>query len=111
MASMKRFWGIALLVLIADQVTKYLALGALFMPPRQMDLLPFFNLTPVWNRGISFGMFQAGTSVQTWTLVTIAVLLTVLMILWARRAATKWTLCGYGHFVGMEWWLAERLEM
>jgi len=47
-------------VVLVDLATKQLALEFLFFPPRIIELLPFLNLVPVWNPGISFGMLQNG---------------------------------------------------
>lgn len=46
------------IVVIGDLLTKQLALNYLFFPPRSLEVLPFLNLVPVWNPGISFGMLQ-----------------------------------------------------
>jgi len=45
-------------VVICDLLTKQLALSFLFVPPRSIEVLPFLNLVPVWNTGISFGMLS-----------------------------------------------------
>lgn len=39
-----------------DQLTKQVALNALFYPPQVIDLLPFLRFVPVWNKGMSFGL-------------------------------------------------------
>ncbi|HEX6143167.1 MAG TPA: signal peptidase II, partial [Geminicoccaceae bacterium] len=46
---------IALLVIILDQVTKQVVLAG-FATGEVREVLPFFNLVLVWNRGVSFGM-------------------------------------------------------
>jgi signal peptidase II len=48
-----------------------------------IELLPFFNLTMVWNEGISFGMFQ-GSGV--WILVSLSLAITVIFSIWLTRA-------------------------
>ena len=49
-----------LVVLAADQASKWWVLNVLDLPElRQVVLLPVLNLTMVWNRGVSFGLFQA----------------------------------------------------
>ncbi len=53
----RSFLLLAVCVLLFDQATKHWALGALFAPSQQIKLLPFFWLTPVWNSGVSFGLF------------------------------------------------------
>ena len=52
--------GSRLLILIADQFTKWLVTGPLQLQSvRQIVLLPFFNLTWTENRGISLGLLHA----------------------------------------------------
>ena len=46
----------ALVVLAADQASKYWVLEVLNLPDIvQVVVLPFFYLTMVWNRGVTFG--------------------------------------------------------
>ena len=54
-------WGIvsALLVLAADQGSKYWILHVLDLPDlRQVVVLPVLNLTMVWNQGVTFGLLN-----------------------------------------------------
>jgi len=46
------------ITVILDFLLKNWMLALIFSPPRQIVLTPFLNLTPVWNSGISFGLFQ-----------------------------------------------------
>ena len=55
-----------------DQVTKQMALAAVFQPPRVIEVLPFFNLVPVWNTGMSFGMLSGGGDLVKWGLTILA---------------------------------------
>ena len=52
------FVGISGFTVILDQLTKNWMLDLIFSPQRQLVLSPFLNLTPVWNSGISFGLFR-----------------------------------------------------
>ena len=52
------FVGISGFTVILDQLTKNWMLDLIFLPHRQLVLSPFLNLTPVWNSGISFGLFR-----------------------------------------------------
>ena len=45
-------------ILLIDQIFKYLIYVNLFIEFRIIKILPFLNLVPVWNSGISFGMFD-----------------------------------------------------
>jgi len=55
------FLGVAALVLLVDQVSKYLVLGNLSVGEMWNPVLvlsPFVTLTPVTNTGAAFGLFQ-----------------------------------------------------
>lgn len=51
-----------------------------------VEVLPFFNLSMVWNEGISFGMFQ-GSGI--WILTGLALIITAVFSVWLTRA-TGW---------------------
>ena len=61
---MKKNFGIFNLLLIFlififfDYVSKLWAIENLFMQYKSIELTSFLSMTPVWNRGISFGFFQ-----------------------------------------------------
>lgn len=62
--------GLSGAIIIADQITKWLVLEVgKFSPPgclefgigcRKIEISGIFDLTMVWNRGISFGLFDGG---------------------------------------------------
>ena len=45
-------------VAAVDGATKQIALAQLFVPGRIIEVLPFMNLVPVWNTGVSFGLLS-----------------------------------------------------
>lgn len=55
-----RFCLIAMLVIVLDQVSKQIMLEVIFYPPIRIEVTAIFNLVPVWNRGMSFGMLADG---------------------------------------------------
>ncbi len=65
-------------VIISDLLTKNWMLELIFAPARQIVLTPFLNLTPVWNSGISFGLFQNNPMVGKLMIPILA----VLVVLW-----------------------------
>lgn len=78
---------VALLVLVADQASKYWVLHGLDLPARgTMRLLPVLTLNMVWNQGITFGLLRAGVPWEPAVLVAVAVLIVGLLALWVRRA-------------------------
>lgn len=52
-------WLAILFIISLDQLSKQWMLALIFTPPRVIELTSFFNLAPVWNRGISFGLFAS----------------------------------------------------
>ena len=85
-----RFWlgGLtALLVLAADQASKYAMLHVLHLPDvRQIVLLPVLNLTMVWNRGVTFGLLNGFGEWGTAGLAAIALAVVLALGFWLRRA-------------------------
>jgi signal peptidase II len=75
---------IALAILVVDQVTKWLALGALD-PYQALAVTPFFNLVLVWNRGVSFGMLNSLGDHGPWLLTLLAAGIGALLIVWLVR--------------------------
>ena len=68
-----------------DQATKQMAFAAVFQPPRVIEVLPFFNLVPVWNTGMSFGMLSGGGDLVKWGLTILALAIGALLPLIARN--------------------------
>ena len=74
---------IAGVIFIADQFVKWLVVGPLDLPNvRQIEILPFFNLTWAQNFGISFGIFSAQSEAQRWLLVAVTVLVAAGVAFW-----------------------------
>jgi signal peptidase II len=55
---------IAALVVVLDQLSKWWILERIMLPPRVIEITPFFNLVLTWNRGVSFGMFNTDSPVN-----------------------------------------------
>ena len=82
-------WGLlaALLVLGADQASKWWVLEVLHLPDRgQVAVLPWLNLTMVWNQGVTFGLFHQDGAWGPWLLAGVAVAVVVALAAWLRRA-------------------------
>ena len=84
---MKLFFPAASLVLALDVGIKQLMLSWLFFPPQQIIVTPFFSLTPVWNSGISFGLFSDNPYIGLVTIPMLAVLV-VLWLIWQLNELT-----------------------
>jgi signal peptidase II len=78
---------LAAAVTILDQLSKWWVLNVLDLPERgSIPVLPFFRLTMVMNRGVSYGLLRAQTDVQRYLLVGAAALVVLALIAWVRRA-------------------------
>ncbi len=91
----------ALTTLALDQASK---LYLLFVDPlsqrEPVRLAPFLDLIVVWNRGISYGMFQQDTEFGRWALVVLSVAAAVGLLVWLRRAGTPLLAAALGLIVG-----------
>src|SRR5689334_14563621 len=83
-------WLVALASLVADQLSKNLLLYGLGFralgPAARIDVLPFMNLVMVWNRGVSYGLFQAGSITGTVLLIVFSIVAVVALSWWLMRA-------------------------
>ena len=90
-----------LLVLVADQVSKWWVLAALDLPQRhRVDLLPVLSLTWVENTGVTFGMFQAAGGWGPFLLAAVAFVIVAGLVLWLRRAETLLVALSLGAIAG-----------
>ena len=98
------------IVFVLDQIAKYLVLGPLgFSPPgcREAGLdcgyihvLPIFDLRMVWNQGVSFGMFRAGSDLARWGLVLMSFAIAGAFGWWLRTAERRLTGWALGLVIG-----------
>ena len=81
-------FGIAAFIFFLDQLTKYIVTYPLQLQQRgQIELVRFFDLRWVENRGVSMGFLTADTDVGRWLLValTAAISLGVAAWLWREK--------------------------
>ena len=68
-----RDWGLAAaaFALTLDQASKFVLLYGFGFKnmPRDIEVLPFFNIVMTWNRGISYGLFPAQSRLGSLVLV------------------------------------------
>ena len=77
--------GLAALVILLDQLSKWLILAVVMQPPRQIEVLPFFNLVLTYNRGISFGMLSGDSPWQPFLLAGLALVIVAGLLIWLFR--------------------------
>lgn len=80
----------ALATLALDQASKLYLLFGYDLPVREpLQLGPFVTLVAVWNRGISYGLFQQGTELGRWLLIGFSLLACAIMAVWITRAGNR----------------------
>jgi signal peptidase II len=90
-----------LLVLLADQVSKWWVLNVLDLPElRQVVLLPVLNLTMVWNRGVTFGLLNGLGAWGHVILAAVALAVVVALGFWLRRAENRIMAVAIGAIAG-----------
>lgn len=92
---------LAAAVIVLDQLSKLWILEVVRLPERlSIPVLPVFNLTMVWNRGVSFGLFRADQDLGRWLLAAFSLTVAVALALWARRTDRRWTAVALGLVIG-----------
>jgi lipoprotein signal peptidase len=92
-------------ILVADQASKFFMLEILRLPEvRHIPLLaagPFgFDLTMVWNRGVTFGMFAGDSAWTQAALGAVALVIAAILIRWMARAETRGIALALGAIIG-----------
>lgn len=93
---------IAGIILLVDQLFKYLVTGplGLTVEGQQIEILPFFDLTLVWNKGISLGMLQAETPAMQWLLLALLAGISLFVLRWLWTESAKSDALGLGMVLG-----------
>ena len=100
------FLAVFIVIFLSDQISKWFILTRIFngespgfiqwvidAPGRvsyqRLELLPFFNLTMVWNDGISFGMLSGTSAWQPYILSLMSVLICIALFIWMLKTQKK----------------------
>jgi signal peptidase II len=67
---------------------------------QQVVLLPFFNLVRVHNRGVSLGMFTAGSPEMRWALVGVTGIIAIVVFVWMLRERKLFDIAALGLILG-----------
>jgi signal peptidase II len=93
--------GVALVVAIADQLTKLWVLD--FFASRPMPIVevaPFFNLVLTGNRGMSFGLFNDNAAANALIFTGLAAVIVVGLLVWLWQSRTLALRIGLGLIIG-----------
>lgn len=72
-----------------DQISKYVVIHMMELARiRSIDVLPpFVNFRYGENRGINFGLLGGGSEASRWILISLAVVICLAVVVWARKNA------------------------
>jgi signal peptidase II len=91
----------ATLVILADQASKWWILDIVRLPDvHQIFVLPVLNLTMVWNRGVTFGLFTGFGEWGSRLLTLVALAVVVALGVWLRRAESRIVAIALGAIIG-----------
>ncbi len=88
-------------IIVLDQITKAYMLQVLnldevlFIP-----ISPLFNLTMVWNTGVSFGLLSAEADWGRWALIVLSLAISTLLFSWLLRAERRLSAVSFGLIIG-----------
>ncbi len=92
--------GAAAVVLVLDQLSKWWVITRLMTPPRVIEVTPFFNFVMWWNKGVTFGLFASAPGWGRWAMVVLALVITVVLVIWLVKVNDKIQALGIGLVVG-----------
>jgi signal peptidase II len=79
-----RWFGIAVLVVVIDQLTKLVVIREFDLYDR-LPVLPFFDLVRLHNTGAAFSLLAGASGWQNWFFTGIAVLVCGVLVWWFRQ--------------------------
>jgi signal peptidase II len=86
---------------VLDQALKLWLLFAFDLAGRgTVRLAPFLDLVLVWNRGISYGLFQQEGLLGRWVLLALTIGAVVLLWIWLARSTSRLMVLSLGLILG-----------
>ena len=92
---------VAAVIFLADQALKLWILFVYDLAARgRVPVLPFLDIVMVWNRGISYGLFQQEGLVGRLVLLAISVGACIFLVFWLRQKRTRLQSVALGLILG-----------
>lgn len=89
--------GVGLVALVLDQISKWAIMNIVMVPPRLIPVFPGFNLTLIFNPGVSFGQMDW---LGPWALSALAIAIAAVLVVWLRKAETRLLAVALGMVIG-----------
>jgi signal peptidase II len=92
---------VALLTFAVDQATKVWLYYVVDIGAREpITVTSFFDVTLVWNRGISYGLFQQDDDLGRWLLVGVSIIASIGLGVWLARTKVRLVAASIGLIIG-----------
>ena len=91
---------IALLVVIIDQLTKYVVLHHVLKEYAAVIITPFFDIVRAWNTGVSFSMFNNWGISGVYILSGVALLIVCFLVKWLSAEKNRTMQLALGFIIG-----------
>lgn len=91
---------IALLVVIIDQLTKYVVLHHVLKEYAAVIITPFFDIVRAWNTGVSFSMFNNWGISGVYILSGVALLIVCFLVKWLSTEKNRTMQLALGFIIG-----------
>jgi signal peptidase II len=86
---------------LIDQALKLWLLFVFDLQARGIvHLTPFLDLVLIWNKGISYGMFQQNGPLGQWALLALTVAAVALLWIWLARSTSRLMVLSLGLIIG-----------
>ncbi len=94
-------FALAAAVFVLDQALKAWILFVFRLPERPpVRVWPLFDLVMVWNRGISYGLFQQDSDIGRYGLVVLSIVAAIGLGVWLWRSPSKLVAVALGLLIG-----------
>lgn len=91
----------AVAILVLDQITKLWILFVFDLAARgRVAVMPTIDFVMVWNRGISYGLFQQDGLVGRFVLLAITLVAVIFIAIWLRRETSRLSAVALGLILG-----------
>jgi signal peptidase II len=95
-----RMCGLAAVVVLLDQLTKFWVFRSLLADRMEIEVLPIFTLVKRYNTGISFSIFATDHAVGPWVFALLATVIALGLLIWLSQTADRLPAVGLALVVG-----------
>lgn len=81
---MKRWFALSLIIILLDQLSKYIAVDIIPLY-ESIEVLPFFSWTLLYNEGAAFSFLSDQGGWQRWFFIILSTIVTAVLTIWLFR--------------------------